>query len=1226
MATRRISTKLAVDGEAEFKQAITSCNSTLALLKSSLAATESEFRNSANTLNALEEKEKKFNELKAEQEKKINNLEAALKNCQDAVDSYQKEHDKLQPKVKESNQAIKDLDATTKSAGKQWANYADEIELSQKKLAALKGMSKDTSTAQARLQADIAKAREEMEKLEASTGGAAKRAGEMILENWKLNDSFDSNEAKLNAAVRGANNWEKQLNNARIASNQLADEIAKNDQYLAEARASADKCATSIDQYGKEVKQTAKEVEEVTEATEEAAEATEDFGDKGKAAMEALAQAIVAAGIAKGVKEIAESLLDCSEAAAEFEGTVAKISTIADTNAVPIDKIRSQVLALSGDSGKAAASVSEAVYQAISSSVETSQAAEAVGKASKLAVGGFTSVATSVDVLTSALNAYKLKASETEKISDILITTQKKGKTTVDELAQSVGKVIPLAAAYNVQMDNLGTSYAILTANGIATAEAGTYLKSMINELGDSGSKVAGILREKTGKSFADLTKSGRSMGDVLDILGDSVGGSAAAFNELWSSTEAGIGALSIFNSGAEHFNSVLDEMQNSAGATEAAYQKMADTTEFAHQRMANASDNLRIAIGEQLNPALKELYNTGADAFTWAADFVAANPEIVGATAAVTSGIGALTVGLTLAANASRIAAAKQAVLNAVMGANPASLLTAALTALVAAITAYSLTVERADAEARSLVSSLRESKDAYDALSKSMAAEQSSVTDSVRALQKLLEVEDKSTAQKDQILQMVEALNQAVPDLGLAYDAASDSINLTSDALERMAEAYREQEEYEAQVDRLNELFMERESITRELEDAQTRLDEAMANAQWDSFGGAMNEAAVNVEQLRGGVESLTAAQADNAAQIAALEEATTTYALRQVEASASSDDMAAKTEAMTARMESLAGELETLKAAYDESYASAMDSINQQIGLFNELDGTAKTSIDSLIETLKGQIEYMETYADNIQKAMEMGVDDGLIRKLSDGSERSAQILASIVKGGEEDIRSLNEEFAKVEKGKEEFSGTVAEMEADFKKKMGDIEKDLKDSIKKMDLKDDTYKIGSNNMQGLINGTASQKRALIEKYAEMGRAALAAYKKEVRQASPSKAFYQAGSFDIQGIIRGAESERAKLDEAYAGMARTALRSMERGLPATFVEPKAVNQRDQTAAIVEAVRNSNAGGSTALSAADIAAAVRDALSGMSVNMNRRKVGELVDEWQQNNTRSRGD
>lgn len=1156
MAVRTISTKLAVEGEAQYKKAISECNSALSMLKSSLSLVESEFRENANSMEALTAKSSALDAVYEKQKEKVSELEKALANA-----------------LKHQ----KDYAASAAEAGEKVAAYSAELEK-------LKDSAGDTQQQQAELTAEI--------------------------EKWGKNQA--DAEAASRAAEKSVQTWQKQLNNARIDLNDLSDEIDRNNQYLEEAQGSADQCARSIDKYGREVK--------------EAGAASETFGRQSTGAVEALAQAVVAAGVTRGIQEITEALIDCSDAASAFEKSIFKISTISDPSVMSLDEMRLKILQISNDANIAATSIGEAVYQAISSGVATEEAFANVEKATRLAKGGFTSVETSVDVLTTALNAYKLSAEETTKVSDILITTQKKGKTSVDELANSVGKVIPLAAAYNVQMDNLGTSYAVLTANGIATAEAGTYLKSMISELGDSGSKVANILRDKTGKSFADLTRAGQSMGDVLAILGDSVNGSTTAFSELWSSTEAGIGALSIFNSGADQFNSVLEEMQSSAGATEAAYQKMAKGGEFASQRMANAAENLKVAIGEQLNPALTQLRNTGADAFIWAADFVEKNPEVVGATAAVTTGIGALTVGLTLAANASQIAAAKQAILNAVMSANPAYLLVAGMTALVAAITTYSLTVERADADAQSFVRSLRESREAYQELTEAMEGEQTSVTDTIRALQNLLANDNKTEAQKDVILRMVEELNQAVPELGLAYDKAGDSINMTTDALEHMAKAAGDQEAYEAQVERLNELYTERESITNELADAQAQLDEAMANAQWDSFGGAANEAAVHVDQLRGGVDALTEAQEQNAAQITAMEEATSAYSQKQAEAAAQSQEMAAQTEDMTSRMERLIAEIETLEVAYNESYQAAMESINAQMGLFEEMDGSAKTSIDSLIDTLKGQVSYMETYNENILKAMEMGVDQGLVKKLSDGSEKSAQILAAIVKGGSENIAALNEQFAKVEEGKYIFGKTVAEMENDFDKAMEGLEKDMKDTIKNMDLKGDAYKAGWNNIQGLIDGTNDQKRALIQKYAEMGKAALDAYKREVRQASPSKAFVETGRFDIQGIIKGAEEEKAALSATYAEMARTALESMERGLPSTFVEPRMDTPADQAAIISELVRSnlSNDSGKS-ITAVDIAAAVRDALAGVSVNMNLRKVGEMVTDWQDRNDKSRG-
>jgi len=72
-------------------------------------------------------------------------------------------------------------------------------------------------------------------------------------------------------------------------------------------------------------------------------------------------------------------------------------------------------------------------------------------------------------------------------------------------------------------MDNLSAAYAEMTKNGIATAESTTYIKSMLNELGSSGSEVSKVLTEQTGQSFAQLMQDGYSLGDVLQVLGQSV-------------------------------------------------------------------------------------------------------------------------------------------------------------------------------------------------------------------------------------------------------------------------------------------------------------------------------------------------------------------------------------------------------------------------------------------------------------------------------------------------------------------------------------------------------------------------------------------------------------------------------------------------------------------------------------------------------------------------------
>lgn len=311
-----------------------------------------------------------------------------------------------------------------------------------------------------------------------------------------------------------------------------------------------------------------------------------------------LKKVLAAAGIGAALKSAIES-------GSGFETAVAKVATIADTGAVSVQELNSQILNTSGSMGIAAGNIAEAAYQAISAGQDTSNAVDFAAQASKLAAAGFTTSASAVDILTTALNAYGMDAEQANHVSDVLLTTQNLGKTSVDELAGSMGRVIPLAAAYGVSVENLSSGLAIMTANGIATAEAATYTKSMLNELGDSGSKVGQILQEQTGKGFAELNAEGASLGDVLQILYDSVDGNSTKFAGLWSSVEAGTGALSLASSGADNFNSVLGKMVDSTGATESAYATMTDTFQHKTESLKTNVQNFGISVFDSISSGL---------------------------------------------------------------------------------------------------------------------------------------------------------------------------------------------------------------------------------------------------------------------------------------------------------------------------------------------------------------------------------------------------------------------------------------------------------------------------------------------------------------------------------------------------------------------------------------------------------------------------------------------
>lgn len=1095
MAVRKISTKLAVEGEAEYKQSIASCNSELRTLKSSLALVESEFKSNANSMEALTAKGSALSSMQEAQKKKVDELQKALENCQKAQETY----------------------------SERVSTARENVERCEKALEELKGSTGDTTKEQEALTAELEKWKKELEEAE---------AGEA-------------------AASRGVQDWQRQLNNAKVELNDLDSEVEKNKQYLAEAASSADGCATSIDKYGKEVKEATKE--------------SEDFGQKSSAGVEALASALAAAGVAATIKELTAALMECAQAAASFETAMAKVSTLADTSIVSMDELKAGLVSLSSETGASVESLAEATYQALSAGVDTAGVVDFVTTATKLSTAGFTESATAVDVLTTALNAYGLQSSEVERVASMLVKTQDLGKTSVDELAGSMGRVIPTAAAYNVGLDQLAASYAIITASGTNTRIATTNLAAMFNELASESSTVAAILQEQTGKSFSDLMGEGKSLGDVITILSDSVGGNATAFSNLWSSSTAGQSALTLLNQGAEKFNSTLVEMQNSSGSVERNFQIMADTTEFAHQRMVTATENFKIAVGDSLTPALEKLYSAGAAGFEWATDFVNENPWLVQALTAVTVGISVLTVGIVGYTAATKLAAVAQGILNAIMDANPVFLLVTGITALVAAVGAFIMAIGSADEETRAFTASLKESKEAYDELSSAMEEEQATTAATVSALKDLLAVEEKSEAQKAAIAKMVEELNESVPELGLAYDSVSDSINMTTDSLDALVEHAAAQEEYEAQVARLSELYTEQAEINARLTEAQDAYNEAVESGAWGTG------------TLKNNVDELTSALEENQAQIAALEEESAAYGEWQAASQQATSEM-------TSTVAGLVAEMESLQQSYQDAHDKAKESIEGQLGLFNELDGSAKTSIESLINTLSGQVDYMNTYAENIQKAMELGVDQGLIQKLSDGSEESAQILAAIVEGGEEDIAALNEQLARVEEGKENFSNTVAEMETDFSNKMTDLENRIQQTVDELDVSIEAGAAGAATIQGYIDGAESMRSQLIATYQSLAAAANAAYKSTLSINSPSRVFREHGKNTVLGAVEGVEQNEDALVKAIEHMGDKAIEAAERSLPSSVEEPSAsAATQAQTDAIVRALdKKSGNGGNT--------------------------------------------
>lgn len=991
------------------------------------------------------------------------------------------------------------------------------------------------------------RALEAFENTGTAADGALSKVSRTAAQTAKSTDAAADSVDDLSSAIV---DYEKATGQAANSTGVLSEKTTETEKNLDEAAEAARKASEEVEKFGDKSEETGKQSEESSK--------------KGRDGIKELQGVLASAGIAATLNEIKNGFFDCSEAAAQFETSTAMVATIADTSQKSLSSISKEVRSYSNETGEAASDMAEATYQAISASINTADAAAFAGTATKLAVGGFTSATTAVDVLTTAINAYGLAASDATQLSDYLITTQNLGKTSVDQLAQSVGKVIPLASAYNVQMDNLSSAYAVLTANGIATAESGTYLKSMLNELGDTGSGVSEVLLNSTGKTFAQLMEQGYSLGDVMAMLGNAVDGDSTAFNALWNSTEAGIGALSLFNAGADKYNSVLESMRTSAGATEKAYSTMADTTDKSKQRMENAFNNLKISVGDVLNPALTQVYEGFTNVFAGMSDFVDEHPAVVAAISAITVGVGGFTGALAAYNLATTAAKFVTEAFTATLAANPYVLAAAGIVAVTAAaVTLTGVLITQSDeyegmtatcrdqydelqrlndqynaaceqygensdaanslryqldqlndefeanrqtvkefvAECDGLVESHNKVMDAYNSSTSSIKDQELGTLALTQRLGELASQNTQTTASYTEMKAIIDQLNADVPGLGLTYDGVTESVDATVEAIKKAAKAQADSE-YKAEQQTYVDLLKERSSLKQQIAEAEANLDAERqrrgmrqddVTGDWVSGSGLWMEDSPwvawtsDIDDYKKSLEELQAAYDENQQTLSDIKGEWRGVA-QAVEDS--QNQTVSYEEAVSAAVSTAQTELDNLTAAYDKAYESARTSIEGQIGLFDTMKTSSELSISDMEKAMQSQTDYLNLYSENLKKAAEYGLDDGLIKSLSDGSEESAGYINAIIQnieklGGSTEgmpaaaskfVTEFNSKFEETEKAKDTFADNVAKMETDFDEKMGEIETRMSKTVQNMEMTDEARKAAQDTIKAYCDAIRS------------------------------------------------------------------------------------------------------------------------------------------------------
>lgn len=551
----KIGAIIALDGEKEFKQAVTNIDTTLKKLNSELKLSEAQFAGQANSVDALTSKNDILKRTLDEQRNKINELNKGLENAQ-------KTYDKV-------GEGLKDLE--------------DQYEAAKQKMDEMK-----------------------------SSGTASNdelKAQQKVLDD--LRKAIDQGNQNLQTASNRVQNWATRLNSAKTEELKLNQEIEQNEKYLDEASNSADGCAKSIDRYGKELKDStsqskkasneaedlADEIGDVSEAMEESAESTSVFGDM-------LAANLASSAIEKGIGilsdgfgKIKEGIASTVSEATNFDKAAQQLQASTGASASEMSKYRDVMLAVKGDNfGESFDDVTEAMSSAITSlgELDTIELTNITESAITLRDAFGMEYQEQMNAVKSLMKNFGITADEAY---NLIVQGAQAGLNQNENMLDTLNEYGPKFSAMGFSAEEMFNSLA----NGV---EAGIF---DVDKLGDAINEFSIRVKDGTAdNTFKDLKLDVEALKKAFGEGGESA---QNAFQAVMTAIQSIDDPLEQNRIGVELFGTMWEDtggkailaLQNTTGEISATKSAMDDLKTVKYDDVATAFSNLGAAVQEKL-------------------------------------------------------------------------------------------------------------------------------------------------------------------------------------------------------------------------------------------------------------------------------------------------------------------------------------------------------------------------------------------------------------------------------------------------------------------------------------------------------------------------------------------------------------------------------------------------------------------------------------------------
>lgn len=297
--------------------------------------------------------------------------------------------------------------------------------------------------------------------------------------------------------------------------------------------------------------------------------------------------------------------------ATDFEAGMSEVKAISGATGSEFDALRDKAIEMGAKTKFSASDSADAFKYMAMAGWDASQMMDGIAGIMDLAAASGEDLATTSDIVTDALTAFGLQASDSAHFADVLAQASSKSNTNVGLMGETFKYVAPVAGALGYSIEDTAVAIGLMANSGIKGSQAGTALRSTITRLAKPIGEAEKAVND-LGISITNADGTMKPLSQTMVELREKFAGlteeQKAQYAAMLAGQEGMSGLLAIVNASDEDFQKLTDEINNANVAAEDMASVMMDNTAGAVEQLKGALESAGILIGEKLTLYIRQL------------------------------------------------------------------------------------------------------------------------------------------------------------------------------------------------------------------------------------------------------------------------------------------------------------------------------------------------------------------------------------------------------------------------------------------------------------------------------------------------------------------------------------------------------------------------------------------------------------------------------------------